>query len=457
MRRTAVLLLVPALLVAAACTGAARQGAPAARTSPREARASAAVPFTDWTTYHRTRDRAGVATNRIPGRLAHVWRARLRGAVYGEPLVVGSTLVAATERNNVVALNARTGAHRWRVHLGTPQPLSALPCGNIDPLGITGTPAYDRATNTVFVVAETAGAHHTLWAINASTGGRRWHRSLDLLSNRDRHAEQQRTALLVVGGRVIATFGGLAGDCGNYVGYVTSSATNGRGTIHHYAVPTPREAGIWSPPGPSRGANGHIYVSTGNGARTSGTWDKSDSVTELTPVRLRRLSVFAPATWREDNAADADLGSGAPAHVGDRIVIAGKRGRAYLLGQTFHGVGSALATLDGCRAFSGGAVSGRSVLMPCIDTGIRRLDVGRHSLSWGWRADGVYGSPVIAGGRVYVADRNSQDMVVLSLADGHEVYRVSRVGPLTHFPSVTISGGMAFVPTLGGITALGVR
>src|SRR5690242_21541856 len=43
----------------------------------------------------------------------------------------------------------------------TPQPLSGLPCGNIDPLGITGTPAYDATTGSVFVVAETRSEEHT--------------------------------------------------------------------------------------------------------------------------------------------------------------------------------------------------------------------------------------------------------------------------------------------------------
>ena len=59
--------------------------------------------------------------------------------------------------------------------------------------------------------------------------------------DRNRKAEQQRSALLVTNGRVITTFGGLAGDCGNYVGYVTSAptaaaledATDGTGSFHH--------------------------------------------------------------------------------------------------------------------------------------------------------------------------------------------------------------------------------
>ena len=170
----------------------------------------------------------------------------------GEPLVIGDTLVVATERNYVYGLNARSGATRWRVQLGPPQPQSELPCGNIDPLGITSTPAYDGTTRSVFVVAETRGGTHTLWALGVGAGHRKWHRTLDTQADRSKLAEQQRSALLVTQGRVLTAFGGLAGDCSNYVGYVTSVPVSGRGATTSYAVPTAREAGMWATPGPIR-------------------------------------------------------------------------------------------------------------------------------------------------------------------------------------------------------------
>src|SRR5436305_1394896 len=108
------------------------------------------------------------------------------------------------------------------------------------------------------------------------------------MSNRNRFAEQQRSALLVENGRVVVAFGGLAGDCDNYVGYVTSTSTSGTGRTHHYAVPTAREAGMWATGGPVLGANGHVYAASGNGAELGGKWDKSDSLTELGPKTLHR-------------------------------------------------------------------------------------------------------------------------------------------------------------------------
>lgn len=368
--------------------------------------------------------------------------------------MVGSSLVAATEGNDVFGLDARTGHTRWRTHLGKPQPLSGLPCGDIDPLGITGTPAYDRQTGSVFVVAETDGGHHTLWALSAATGRKRWHRSLDVLPHRDRKAEQERSAVLVEHGRVVVSFGGLEGDCDNYVGYVTSTPTSGRGRTFHYAVPTSRRAGMWSPAGPVLGRDRHVYVAAGNGAEVAGRFDGSDSVAELGRTRLHRLSLFAPSTWRDDNRRDLDLGSSSPAMVTSlkRIVIAGKRSVVYLLHEHLGGIGSAITTLSGCGAFAGTAVDGRTVLMPCLfQRQVRALRVGPSSLHWAWSAN-VYGAPVIAGSRVYVADRDTGDLVVLRLRNGSVVQRI-HAGRLTHFPSEVVDGGYVFVPTASGVSA----
>lgn len=465
MRRLASALILPFALVAAcSASGGAESIRTVQPTPPGAAAASSAATaakgtIPNWPTYHRTDGRSGVAAAPIALPLHHSWTAKLDGSVYGEPLVVHGRLIVATENDSVYGLNPRTGGKEWRVHLGTPESQADIQgdqpgCGDIFPLGITGTPAFDPKTGSVFVVAETLGGHHTLWALNAANGHRRWHRSMDVAKGRDRRAEQQRSALLVSSGRVFTAYGGLAGDCGNYVGYITSTATTGNGTTTHYAVPTEREAGMWSPAGPVTGANGKIYVASGNGAETSGRWDKSDSVTELRPVSMHRINVFAPAVWRSDNRNDADLGSSSPVPVpaAGRLVIAGKNGNVYLLRPALGGVGSAVRSIGGCAAFGGAAHSGHIVIMPCID-GIRALAVGKHSLHWSWTASGIYGSAVIAGKRVYVADRNSTSLKVLSLATGHTVASIS-TGSLTHFPSEVVDGGRIYVPTLTGITAI---
>ncbi|HVW80419.1 MAG TPA: PQQ-binding-like beta-propeller repeat protein [Mycobacteriales bacterium] len=445
MRRTSTAVVAVSLAAVAACSSTAS-------VTPQKPSAGPASHFTDWPNYHRTPAKSGLAQGSVRLPLHAAWTRKLDGGVWSEPVIADGVLIAATERNSVYGLNPQTGKILWHQKLALAEPLSSQPCGDIDPLGITGSPAYDPATGSVFVVDTSPSGHHTVWALSAKTGHRRWHRSGDI-RGRDMNAEQQRSALLVVDHRVIVTYGGHDGDCGNYVGYAMSIATDGKGRTPHYAVPTAREAGMWSPAGPVVGPTGNVYVAAGNGASTSGGWDRSDSVTELAPASMRRLAVFAPSTWAQDNAADLDLGSSSPLPVGSRIVIAGKRGTVYLLSPNLGGIGGQLATASGCQAFGGGATTGSLAIMPCT-SGVRALSVGADSLTWRWSADGIFGSPVVAGKRVFVADRNSGSLKVLSLATGQVVTSVPISGSLPTFPSEVVDGNHVFVPTRSGITAI---
>jgi outer membrane protein assembly factor BamB len=58
-------------------------------------------------------------------------------------------IIVATETNHVYALNADTGNVIWQRYLGAPV-VSGLPCGNISPLGITGTPVVDLVSRAIF-------------------------------------------------------------------------------------------------------------------------------------------------------------------------------------------------------------------------------------------------------------------------------------------------------------------
>ncbi|MBV8932978.1 MAG: PQQ-binding-like beta-propeller repeat protein, partial [Kutzneria sp.] len=112
--------------------------APSTTVQPAEHAASE-----DWPTYHRDNQRSGTATMPPVSAPSQAWHTKLDGAVYGQPLMVGGRLLAATENDTVYALDPDTGAVQWSDNLGTPMPRADLPCGNIDPLGITSTMAYD--------------------------------------------------------------------------------------------------------------------------------------------------------------------------------------------------------------------------------------------------------------------------------------------------------------------------
>lgn len=448
-RRAAAILSVVAL---AACTsgGSVASGSPGATASG----AATAGPAAAWPTYHGNNQRTGLSSaSGLNAPLHRAWSRTLDGAVYAQPIVVGQRLIVATENDSVYALRRDNGHVIWRRHLGTPVPQSQLPCGNIDPTGITGTPAYDRASGTVFVVTEVTGSHHTLRALNWKTGAVRWTHSLDVLSSRDRTAQQQRGALLVANGRVYVPFGGRWGDCGNYVGYVVGVPTSGQGSSVHYAVPTDREAGMWAPPGPVQTkAGGDLFVASGNGAATGGQYDGSDSVIRL-GAKLHRKAFFAPSTWASDNSQDLDLGSSSPVTLAatGTIVMAGKRGTVYLL-DGLRGIGSQVATLSGCASYGGAAAGGQFAILPCTD-GIRRLDTSGHTMKWDWQVSGVAGSPVIAGLRVYAMDTDSGDLVMAALRSGKVLARMS-IGGVTRFATPVPVGTKVYVGTDNGVVAV---
>src|SRR5207244_8945775 len=164
-----------------------------------------------------------------------------------------------------------------------------------------------------------------LVSIGAITGKVRVRRSVDA-QGIDIVAHQQRAALALSQNMVYVAFGGLDGDCSDYHGWVVASRTNGSGALLSYQIPTPREGGIWAPSGPAIDAAGNVFVAVGNGETTQGNWDHSDSVLRLSPT-LQLVDGFAPTTWGQENASDADLGSMGPLPLrGGLVLAAGKAG-----------------------------------------------------------------------------------------------------------------------------------
>jgi hypothetical protein len=405
----------------------------------------------DWSSYHGTPDRAGVsaATPPVSGRPRVVAALKLDGAVYASPLVSGGTVVAATENDTVYALTL-DGRVRWKQHLGTPAPGSQLPCGNIDPLGITGTPIVDHGV--IYAAAEYGSPpRHQLVALSLADGAVRWRRSLDLPGVETR-AVQERGALAVTGGRVWVPFGGLDGDCGGYKGRVVGVRLDGTGDPASYTVPTAREAGIWAPPGPSVDVHGDLFVQVGNGASVAGDrYDHSDSVLKLS-ASGHLLDSFSPAGWASDNAADLDLGSQGPALIGNRwIFAAGKSGTGYVLDQQhLGGIGGQVSQARVCTSFGGTAVVSDIVYVPCSD-GVRAIRIDSagtiHPL---WHAAPA-GSPVASGDRVWTLDPSAGVLHALDRRTGAAREQVE-VGETSRFATPALYGSDVLVPTLAGLT-----
>jgi outer membrane protein assembly factor BamB len=466
---------VRALRTLAACAAAGRGGPAPATAAPGPAAvpgrvappAQLCLPSpagAQWAEFGGNWGRADAGTGRAvaAARLTTRWRTPgLDGAIYAQPLVAGGCLLVATENDSVYAFNDADGRLVWRAHLASPV-TSGLPCGNIDPSGITGTPVVDAAHDALWVVVLTTSGgrpQHQLVELSLASG-RTERRQVLSVPGRNPAAEQQRSALALSGSQVYAAFGGLFGDCDNYAGAVARASTAKASAIAYWSVPTGRGAAIWAPGGPAVLPDGELLVATGNGSAQPGQrFDGSNAVIQLSPA-LKMTSYFAPPNWAQLNQTDGDLGSTAPVLLpGGRAFEVGKTGTGYLIG-TAHlgGVAGEVASAPVCSggAYGADAVSGSTVYVPCT-SGVVAVKAGRADLRVVWRStSGGGGSPVVAGGRVW-EDTRGGSLVELMPSTGRLVATRALPSPVTDFPwlvpvgTTLYASGGDYVVALGGL------
>ncbi len=327
-------------------------------------------------TYHGSAERSGnfvvPALTWERARNIHLdpsFHPRIAGHLYAQPLYwrppgsAAGQLLVATEDNNVYAIDAGSGRETWTRQLGKPVPLSTLECGNIDPLGITGTPVIDETTQAIYLdamVADTAGPHHRLLALSLKDGSPLPGWPVDVaeaLAARGQRFnaryQNQRGALAILDGRVYVPYGGHYGDCGDYRGWVVGIGLRDPRDIVSWST-RGRGGGIWAPGGIA-GDGRSLFVATGNTIGVT-TWSDGEAVFRLTPDLRRRdgpENFFAPTDWLSLNSRDADLGGtnplplDVPAAGGKLALILalGKDGRAYLLDRRrLGGIGGSLAS-----------------------------------------------------------------------------------------------------------------
>jgi outer membrane protein assembly factor BamB len=373
------------------------------------------------------------------------WKSpALDGEVYAEPLVYDGMVLVATENDSAYALNVTSGFVLWRTNLGTPMSGSALPCGDISPSGITGTPVIDPTTDTMYVVAFQTPGNHYLVAIDAKDGGVEFSQLADPPGS-DPLVQQERGALLLGNGRVYIPYGGLDGDCGNYHGWVVGLNADGSGGMISYEVPSQREAGIWAPSGGAMDTSGNLFVATGNGASDS-AFDYGNSVIELSPS-LKPLGYFAPTDWLQLNQDDTDLGSVGPAFVGNDILFQiGKEGVGYLLNPAkLGGIGGQVFSGNVCSsAFGGTAVSGSVVFVPCTD-GLAALLVSSNSFQVLWKDSGFpAGPPIVTGDVIWALDTSTGALNGYNAGTGARLFTFN-VGGVTRFTTPSVGDGSMFV------------
>jgi outer membrane protein assembly factor BamB len=420
------------------------------------------VADTDWPTYQHDRERSGVAAGSVPapdGRT--LWQSvDLDGGIHAQPLIVGDRVLIATENDSVYALDAQSGSILWQAHLGESVPRSALPCGNIDPVGITSTPVADPANGAVYALAFMQPLHHELVALDLSSGAVRYHQPIDP-SGADPHTHLQRAALALADGTVYVGYGGPFGDCGDYHGWVVAAQASDGAIRAVYQVPTQREGAIWATSGPSIDQAGNLYVATGNSSGET-TFEYGNAVIRLSPD-LQVQDWFAPADWADLSRRDQDLGSTGPTLLDDGLVFQiGKTGVGYLLRADDLGhVGGQLFDAPGCNgAYGSAAHQGSTVYVPCRD-GLRAVQVGGEAFTVVWRGPAFFAyPPIVTGSTVWTVANGDGTLYALDASDGSARLTVPAPadgGALPHFIAPAAANGRIVVARGASVAAFGAR
>jgi outer membrane protein assembly factor BamB len=324
-------------------------------------------------TYHGRADRSGnFVMPALTGERAHdvrldtAFNARFSGNLYAQPLywkapdAVSGRLIVATENNTVAAIDAANGTTVWTRTLGAPAPLSALPCGNIDPLGITGTPVIDEASGAIYLdaVVSDVGIHHRIYALSSNDGTvlPGWPTDVvealrGLGQSFDPLTQNQRGALLIQDRTLYVPFGGHFGDCGTYYGWVVGIGLDDPHRVSAWRT-RGHGGGIWAPGGIASDGQS-LYVATGNTEGAS-EWADGEAVFRLAPDLRHseaKTDFFAASDWRTLDSRDADLGGtnplpfDMPSGGGTQplVLALDKDERAYLLDRSnLGGIGGSL-------------------------------------------------------------------------------------------------------------------
>jgi hypothetical protein len=325
-------------------------------------------------TYHAQPDRSGNFV--VPeltfdrARTLHLnpdFQARFPGHVYAQPLywrapgADSGQLIVVTEENIVRSFDAKTGREIWGRSLGDPVPRTSLGCGNIDPLGITGTPVIDPETGAIYLdamVGGLAGIRHLIFGLSLKDGSVLPGWPVDVAEALKAKGEtfisrdqNERGALTIIDGMLYVPFGGHFGDCGRYHGFIFGISIKDPGAVESWGTRA-RGGGIWAPGGISTDGKS-LFFATGN-TFDSKEWGDGEAVFRLAPDLHRSEAsqdFFAAANWRELDWKDADLGGTNPVLLdvpgldgAQALVLAlGKDGRAYLLNRyDLGGIGGAL-------------------------------------------------------------------------------------------------------------------
>jgi hypothetical protein len=341
-------------------------------------------------TQHNDNYRTGQNTNETILTLANVNRKQfgqlfsqeVDGYIYAQPLYVSgvnipnkgvhNVVYVATEHDSLYAFDAdnKAGPNAnplWQVSFIDPAhgisvvTSEDVSCTDLVPeIGITGTPAIDLSTNTMYLVTKTKDNGkftHKLHAVDITNGAEKFGGPVVIQAKVPGSAdgsntvvfeplrEAQRAGLLVQNGLVYISWASHC-DIGPYHGWVMAydTQTLQQKTVWN-ATPNGQLGGFWqSGGGIAEDSRNFLYATSGNGTFDQDVKGKDygDSIIKLGISPRGKLVVkdyFTPHDQKFLEITDTDLGSGGAMVIPDRpgqtnpflLVQAGKEGTIYLM------------------------------------------------------------------------------------------------------------------------------
>jgi hypothetical protein len=472
-------------LASVACTLAACGNSAPADVSTPTVRASAIPPparpsvqrLLDWPEFGLNPQRSDVSEDATGITAANVDRLRrmtvtLPGTVDSSPIylhaasvdgAIHRTIVVSTAYGKTLAIDADSGKILW---IFTPPGYSSW-AGSAQ---ITvSSPLADPDGQYVYATSPNGLIHKLSLADGGEDRSSGWPVSI----TRDATREKLGAALNVDGPDVVAATSGYLGDTPTYQGHVVLiDRASGRlvavfNTLcaNRRALILPRDcpasdSAILSRSGPVvEASSGKILIDTGNGP-WNGKTNFGDSVIELAFPSLGLRQTFTPTNQEQLNDSDTDLGSSAPALLGDdRIVLAGKDGTLRVLElsrlngrtATSHALlGGEVQRLEipgGGELFTAPAVwrrSGHTTMFVAGENGTGAYVLRHGRLFQAWE-NGMPGtSPVLAGGLLYVYDPSAGGVYVYRPGSPRPIAKLG--GEAGHWNSPIVVDGHVVEP-----------
>jgi len=327
---------------------------------------------------HDSRDGLYIDSAFTPSAAANLARdlnfdGTISGNVYAQPLYIedgpGGTaiVIAATESNNVYALDAVDGSVIWERNVGPAVSAEDLICTKFDPMGITGTPIVDLASRALFLdamITPDGGAtkKHLIFSLNVDTGDINpgWPVDVEATGtyngiNFSAAIQQQRPALGIVGNVLYVGYGSMR-DCSLWHGWLVGVPIDNPASVTAWAAASAagtHGGAIWGVGGvASDGKN--PFVTTGNTSNPP-NWDGGEAVIRFQPGPIFSgdpADYWAPTNWQSLDQIDADLGASGPLLVdvpgatpSHLVVAMGKDRKAYLVNRdNLGGISSPIAS-----------------------------------------------------------------------------------------------------------------